>query len=235
MTIRRPLAALARMLVALATLAILLTGGVLIPFRMAGPWFVASEYAQPGFPPADRFGPEERLALAQETARNIASSDGARLLREMRHDGEAVYNEREVQHLVDVIVVLNGLRIVLAASGAVWLAALGLAIVRPAWRRPLAAATLQGSAALLAVLAGLLIASFLSFDSFFVRFHEALFAADTWLFDYSDSLIQFFPVRFWMDFFWKLGASLVVEALAVAAVALACLRRPHAAKPDAPA
>jgi integral membrane protein (TIGR01906 family) len=228
MTAKQPLANVAKVLVAVAVFLIVPTAGVLVPFQFMGPWFVASEYAQPGFPPAELYQPAERLALAQQTARYIISPTGAQELREMRHGDEAVYDEREVQHLVDVMVVLHGMRRVLAVAGLIWLAALGVAIAGPAWRQPLAASIFQGSMALLAVLAGLLIASFLSFDSFFVRFHEVLFKADTWMFSYSDSLIQFFPVEFWMDFFWKLGASIAVEALAVAALALAYLKRPTA-------
>ncbi len=221
----RLLPGLARAALALAVFLIVPTVGVLVPFQFLGPWFVAHEYARDGFPPAQLYRPAERLALAQETVRHLVSPDGEQGLVAMRHNGAPVYNAREVGHLVDVMKVLAAMRWVLAAAGAVWLAGLGVALLRPAWRLPLARSTLCGSAALLAVLAGLLAVSLLSFGSFFVRFHELLFTADTWIFDYSDSLIQFYPVEFWMDFFLLLGVSMVAEALAVAGLAWGYLRR----------
>lgn len=217
-----------RFVVALAAFLIVPAAGVLVPFHTMGLWFVAHEYARPGFPPAARYEPNERLALAQETVQHLLSPSGEQGLRGMRHGGEAVYNEREVGHLVDVMTVLRALRVVLAAAGVAWLAALGVALARPAWRRPLARSTFWGSAALLALLGSLLVVSWLSFDTFFVRFHEVLFQAGTWTFDYADSLIQFYPVEFWVDFFWMLGLSLAAEALVVAGLALAYLRRPGA-------
>ncbi len=216
---------LGRTMLALAVFVIVPTAGVLVPFQFMGPWFVAHEYARAGFPPAERYQPAERLALAQETVWQLISPNGEQGLAAMQHDGQPVYNAREVGHLVDVMRVLGAMRWMLAASGAIWLAALGVALFRPAWRLPLARSTFWGSAALLAVLGSLLVISLLSFGSFFVSFHELLFKADTWTFAYTDSLIQFYPVEFWMDFFWLLGASMVAEALLVAGLSLAYLRR----------
>ncbi|HOG48220.1 MAG TPA: DUF1461 domain-containing protein [Anaerolineae bacterium] len=205
---------------------------VLLGFHALGPWFVAQQYAQPGFPPAERYQPAERLALAQETVRLLTSPNGEEGLRALRRGSELVYNDREVGHLVDVMKVLGAMRWLLAVTGAIWLGSLGVALARPAWRRSLARSTFWGSVALLAVLAGLLIAALLAFDTFFIRFHEVLFAADTWTFDYADSLIQFYPVQFWMSFFYTLGAAIVVGDLAVAVAAFAWLRRtPAAARP----
>lgn len=198
---------------------------VLVGFYALGPWFVARQYAQPGFPPAERYEPSERLALAQQTVRYLVARDGAQRLREMHRGSELVYNEREVGHLVDVMTILDVMRWALAVSGAIWLASLNVALVRPAWRRPVARSTFLGSVALLAVLVGLLIAALLAFDSFFIRFHEVLFPADTWMFDFSDSLIQFYPVQFWMSFFYSLGAAIVVGNLAVVGMSFAALRR----------
>lgn len=189
------------------------------------PWFVAHEYAQAGFPPADRYAPAERLALAQETVRLLNSPAGEEGLRALRAGNERVYNEREVGHLVDVMAVMDGLRWVWRLSGLLWLGALGIAVARPACRRPLARSAFWGSAALLATLGAILVIALLSFDFFFVRFHQVFFQAGTWTFDYTDSLIQFYPERFWMDATWKLGALIVLEALLVSALSLGYLQR----------
>jgi integral membrane protein (TIGR01906 family) len=198
---------------------------VAVGFQFLGPWFVAREYAQPGFPPAERYQPAERLALSQETVRWLVAPNGAEGLRQMESSAGPVYNAREVGHLVDVMKLLGVIRGLAAAAGAICLVALGVALARPALRRPVACSAFWGSAALLAVLAVILLGALTSFDTFFVGFHEALFPPDTWVFDFSDSLIQFYPVQFWMDFFYQLGALFVVEALVVAGAALLYLRK----------
>jgi integral membrane protein (TIGR01906 family) len=40
-----------------------------------------------------------------------------------------------------------------------------------------------------------------SFRYVFVGFHRIFFEGDTWLFQYSDTLIRLFPERFWRDAF----------------------------------
>jgi integral membrane protein (TIGR01906 family) len=35
------------------------------------------------------------------------------------------------------------------------------------------------------------------FQTFFTLFHRVFFEGDTWLFNYTDSLIQFYPLPFW--------------------------------------
>jgi len=215
---------IAGILVALSVFVALPSVSVMAGFRFLGPWFVAHEYAQTGFPPAERYQPEERLALAQETVRWLVAPNGVEGLRQMQSSAGPVYNEREVGHLADVMTLLGLIRTLALASGAICLAALGVALARPTSRRPVARSVFWGSTALLALLAVILVGALTSFDSFFVGFHQALFPPDTWMFDWADSLIQFYPVQFWMDFFYQLGALFVVEAMAVAGLALLCLR-----------
>ena len=44
------------------------------------------------------------------------------------------------------------------------------------------------------------------FWSFFGWFHSLFFSANTWLFEYSDTLIRLFPIRFWQDTFLAAAA-----------------------------
>ena len=39
------------------------------------------------------------------------------------------------------------------------------------------------------------------FWAFFEGFHSLFFEGDSWLFQYSDTLIRLFPLRFWQDTF----------------------------------
>jgi integral membrane protein (TIGR01906 family) len=54
------------------------------------------------------------------------------------------------------------------------------------------------------------------FGMFFVFFHEIFFAAGTWVFNYSDTLIRLFPERFWRDIFLAVALLSLLGGLAVA-------------------
>jgi len=209
---RRLVVSAAGILVALALFVFLPSSNVLL---LAQPAFVAHEYQQPWVPPADRYDSATRLQLAQETVRWLTSGEDIAALRSLSHDGQAVYNERELKHMADVKVVLNGLRWVWCLAGVILLGALGVAIGQPVFRRPFAAGMFWGSALLVAALAGIVIGAILNFDAFFVLFHRVFFSGDSWLFAYEDSLIQFYPVEFWMDATWILGGATLLEGLLV--------------------
>ena len=72
-------------------------------------------------------------------------------------------------------------------------------------------------------LGGLL--AFVNFHLFFTAFHRLFFEGDTWLFPRSDTLIQLFPLPFWMDATFILALLPLAESLIVAAVAYVLSRR----------
>ncbi|MBN1487398.1 MAG: DUF1461 domain-containing protein, partial [Anaerolineae bacterium] len=68
------------------------------------PWYVAWEYARPGFPP-DRYGMSsvERLRLARTSIMFLNRPAGSVSLAELKFsDGSLAYNERELRHMDDV-------------------------------------------------------------------------------------------------------------------------------------
>ena len=75
-----------------------------------------------------------------------------------------------------------------------------------------------------AVLVGILVGALLSFDAFFTLFHRVFFSGDSWLFAYEDSLIQFYPLQFWMDITGYLGVSILLEGLVLGGLSLTYLR-----------
>ncbi len=222
MTLSRLLAGFSRVLVAVAVFLFLPATNVVL---ICSPAFVAYEYGRPGFPSADYYDPAARLEMSQATVRWLNSSQGIDGLAALTHEGRPIYNQRELQHMDDVKVVMDGLRWVWRGALVVLLGGLALALWRPAWRHPLVGGAFSGAVALVAVLAGILIGALLSFDTFFVHFHQVFFESGTWTFFYSDSLIQFYPLEFWMDATWILGAATLVEGLLVGAVAFAVQRR----------
>jgi integral membrane protein (TIGR01906 family) len=163
------------------------------------PAFVELEYRRPGFPP-DPYGftTEERIRWAHISRLYLLTDAGGEYFSPYRlADGSPLYNEREVQHMVDVqALVRQGMRI-LIVLGLLHLA--GFAFLygkdRTAFRRTLAAAGLATIGLWILVLAVVVLA----WDRMFVLFHQAFFTGETWLFPYSDTLIRLFPVAFWQD------------------------------------
>ena len=184
-------------------------------YLLATPAWVRYEYRQPDFPSAELYRDAERLTLAEATVHYLRSGAGPDYLWDLRSAaGQEVYNPREVQHMVDVKRVM---------SGAFWVhgicALLCLAAVVALWRQPQGRAGLwqavyRGCLALLALLVVIGVLALTSFDVFFVLFHRLFFQGDSWLFSYSDTLIQLFPVRFWMDATaWLAGLAVGTSAL----------------------
>ena len=66
----------------------------------------------------------------------------------------------------------------------------------------------------------------ISFNAFFTWFHRLFFVEGSWLFPVKDSLIQFYPLPFWMDASAALVVLTIFEALLLAALTFASLRRP---------
>jgi integral membrane protein (TIGR01906 family) len=195
--------------------------GVLVPAALVltnvrlllTPLFVSFEYSTPGFP-ADPYGftKEDRLHLAEIARAYLLNDAGPEFLADLRdHDGIALYNPRELSHMVDVkVLVQNALKLWTAVI--VLLAGIGFA----AWRWASPGTVRRGfnlggriTLILMVALAGLLL---VSFSVLFTGFHQVFFQSGTWVFYYSDTLIRLFPMRFWRDVFALLMILTVAEA-----------------------
>ncbi|MBI3287026.1 MAG: DUF1461 domain-containing protein [Chloroflexi bacterium] len=60
----------------------------------------------------------------------------------------------------------------------------------------------------------------LSFNTFLVNFHRLFFTGNSWLFPYSDSLIQLFPPAFWSNAALAWAGLTLLEAAALAGLSL---------------
>ena len=168
--------------------------------------YIRHEYGLPGFPPSAIYPPEERLRLAEATLHYLRSPESEDYLYSLQHAGVPVYNQREVQHLVDVKIVMRAAltleKILLFCISMIFLYLLcGLGESESALR-----SIVRGCALLWAVAMAIGMVAVLSFDWFFTQFHRLFFADGTWTFYETDTLIQLFPLRFWMDATWKIGA-----------------------------
>lgn len=171
------------------------------------PVFYSVEYNMPYFP-ADEYGftKEDRLKWAKPSLEYLVNGAGVSYLGDLKFDdGTPIYNERELSHMQDVKAVVQG-------SLKVWYIALAVLMVlaiaarRGDWM-PLYLDGLRrggwwmiGLAGTLGVIAGAgILLNPDVFWAFFSWFHSLFFEGDTWLFNYSDTLIRLFPIRFWQD------------------------------------
>jgi len=179
-------------------------------FIFMTPNWLAYQYSQPDFPPSVRFTPQDRYRLASESIEYIR---GNRTLEQFKALG--VYDEREIKHMVDVRDLVDKVKVGLPMLAILIIVSLG-ALARQKESRALAARGLLNGAILtigLFVAIGLFAA--IGFQTFFTLFHKVFFKGDTWLFNYTDSLIQFYPLPFWFATSLALVATTIVEAIII--------------------
>ena len=190
---------------------------------LLSPLFLQVEYHLPGFP-ADPYGftIEDRLHWAPYAMDYLTNRADISYLADLRFaNGTPLFNERELSHMEDVKRVTQG------ALNAFYGALAGLALLglwsrrgEPwrAFRRGLkqGGGIMVGLAGAVAVvvLVGLFVPNV--FWSLFSGFHALFFKGDSWLFEYSDTLIRLFPIRFWQDIFLFAAGIAVAGGLALA-------------------
>ncbi|MDD2922666.1 MAG: TIGR01906 family membrane protein [Anaerolineales bacterium] len=178
---------------------------------LLSPIYYNIEYRMPYFP-ADPYGftQQDRLRWASPSVTYLVNNADVSYLANLQFDdGQPIYNGRELNHMADVKnVTLGALR-----AGYIALASLLLSALL-AWRKKWMAEYLDGLRRggwwmiYFAVGLGLIVGAGILvnpgiFDQFFIFFHHIFFEGNSWLFDYSDTLIRLFPIRFWEDaFLW---------------------------------
>ena len=188
--------------------------------------FLRYEYTRPGFP-TDPYGftTEDRLALGFYALDYLLNGENIDflgsltlapeqcLLSDAKQDSCPMFSQAALGHMEDVKYITNltfafGLGLAIAACATVILVG-RIAAVRRAILRGLH----LGSMLTLGLLASLAVLAAAIWDRAFDAFHELFFAAGTWRFPFSDTLIRLYPERLFVD------AAIVIIAL----VALPCL------------
>jgi integral membrane protein (TIGR01906 family) len=179
--------------------------------------YLTLEYNKPDFP-VDDFGftQADRLHYAPYALDYLNLPVAIDYLGNLTFpDGRSLYNPRELQHMVDVKAVYSGALEVLVIAGLVFIASL-IALLRFADGRQALRRGIFGGGLLMLGIIGFLVALLLiDWERFFDGFHDLFFAKGTWTFDYSDTLIRLFPVRFWQDAALTIGGLCVVSALLI--------------------
>jgi integral membrane protein (TIGR01906 family) len=199
-------------------------------YLVATPAFIRYEYNKPGFPPASFYSDAERLSLAEATLHYTRSSEDAGYLMKLESQGRAVYNAREIRHLVDAKRVMRAAFWVHGICAVLCVVTIAFSWRRPGQRASALRAVSTGCLILFFVLAGIGILAYTNFGLFFTLFHGLFFEGDSWLFPFTDTLIQLFPVPFWMDATFTLALLTLVECLMTTVAAYALSRRPRGAQ-----
>ena len=170
------------------------------------PLFLQLEYNTPNFP-ADSYGftKSDRLYWANIALDYLLNDADISFLADLRfEDSQPVYNQRELQHMVDV---KNVVRYALFAwySTMVLLIITGVWAWRGKWFGLFRAALLRSVYFTFGLLVLILFFVLFVFNIFFVTFHNIFFTEGTWTFLFSDTLIRLFPERFWRDAFILVG------------------------------
>jgi integral membrane protein (TIGR01906 family) len=192
------------------------------------PGYLIFEYHTPGFP-TDPYGftLQDRLTYGKFAVEYLVNSAGISFLgdlhfpsgqqappptcREMT-DCIHLYNDRELQHMLDVKNVVTGAMRVLVVS-LVMLIVLALWAGIGKWFTTYLKGLQCGGIVTLIFIGLIILFVLVAFDYLFVLFHEIFFKAGTWTFLYSDTLIRLFPERFWQDTFLVVGGLSAVLGL----------------------
>jgi integral membrane protein (TIGR01906 family) len=204
---------LAGWLVTLAVPVFLVLGTIRI---LMTPLYAEIEYRTPGFPD-DTYGftLEERLYWSRISIAYLVNNEGINYLADLRFpEGQQIpepacsyvddcsrfYNDRELQHMVDVKnVVQRAMWVLWISIGLLFVT--GVVAWRGGWLGDFRASVARGGWLTVILAGSIILFVILAFGVIFVWFHQVFFEPGTWSFFYSDSLIRLFPERFWRDTF----------------------------------
>ncbi|MFZ0533349.1 MAG: TIGR01906 family membrane protein [Anaerolineales bacterium] len=192
------------------------------------PWYLTFEYHTPGFP-ADPYGftLQDRLNYGKFSVDYLVNSADISFLSDLRFpagqqapqpscqfmtDCTHFYNDRELEHMMDVKNVVRGAIRVLEIS-VLLLVLLALWAWRGNWAETYLKGLQRGGMLTLLFIGLIILSVFVAFNYIFIIFHEIFFKAGTWTFLYSDTLIRQFPERFWQDTFLMVGGLSAALAL----------------------
>lgn len=166
------------------------------------PVFVYLEYHTPNFP-ADPYGftRQDRLYWSRIALDYLLNDEGIEYLGDLQFpDGSKVYNERELNHMLDVKIVAQNAIVIWYSTLAITLV-LGVWAWFGGWWENFSHGLRRGGWLTLILVGVTMVIVLVGFGLFFVFFHDVFFDPGTWRFAFSDTLIRLFPERFWRDTF----------------------------------
>jgi integral membrane protein (TIGR01906 family) len=221
-----PVRVVATVVVALAIPLFLLTSGV--RGIALEPVFYMDEFAKYRVSLTTGLPNEELQRVAVEFTNYFRSEPGRLDVTVNTPAGpQPLFNEREIQHMVDVQGLFHQIFWVwgLSLAGLI-LGAIAMIVVEPATGgRALVRAAAIGGGVTALLIAFLGLASLVDFSRLFYQFHLVSFSNDLWLLDpRRDRLIQLFPQGFFFDAAIRIAVQTLVMGLVIGGVSLVTLR-----------
>lgn len=178
------------------------------------PVYTILEYQRPGFPP-DTYGftLQDRLKWGRVSLDYLSNGAGIEFLADQKLDASTpLFNERELSHMLDVKKLVQVMLIIWPLIG-IFILGAGVLAMRGGWLPHFWQAVSRGGWAAVGLILAILVAVMVSFNALFTGFHRIFFSGDTWLFQYSDTLIRLFPMPFWQDAFTVMGALVLLGGI----------------------
>ena len=193
--------------------------------------FLRLEYQRPGFP-MDPYGfsTEDRLEYGMHAIDFLFQAGDTGSLATLQIErrqctpqtADAAYcllfNSNELRHLQDVKHMVTTMFTMAVVCGIAIAAVMLAARFRPGLQREFRRGLRAGAYLTLITIATLAIVAAAAWNSAFDRFHELFFAAGTWRFPYSDSLIRLYPEQLFVDASLLIGGLSIVAALGMLAI-----------------
>jgi len=182
-------------------------------FLFMTPQWLDYEYGKPDFPKAQLFDDTDRRYNAAEYIEYLR---GNRTLEQFK--ALDVYQDREIKHMVDVRNLVDKVKVIDPVLGVLLVVALVALTWKTATRALAARGLLSGGGLTILLFCAIGLFAATGFNTFFTDFHRIFYEGDSWLFLYTDSLIQFYPLPFWFDTSIALVGLTIVEAIVIAAI-----------------
>lgn len=197
--------------VALCVPFVLLMGSIRI---LINPFFLHYEYSLPNFPEDDfGFTAQDRLKWGILSLEYLTNNENDEYLSTLKfEDGAPLYNERELEHMLDV-------RILVRSALIAWYIVAAFLVVAAVilWKSGRISdfwmAISSGGWLTLGLILVIIAGVFLDFYALFAGFHAIFFEGDTWLFFADDTLIRLYPEKLWSDAFIFMGVFTLAGAV----------------------
>ncbi|MBI3741936.1 MAG: TIGR01906 family membrane protein [Chloroflexi bacterium] len=177
------------------------------------PSYLDYEYGKSDFPKADLFSNADRRAYSGASIEYIRGGSSLEKFKAL-----GVYQDREIKHMIDVRELVAKVNIFYALTATLALSALAALAAKKSTRALAARALVRGARLSVALFIAIGIFAAVAFQTFFTLFHRIFFEGDSWLFLYTDSLIQFYPLPFWFDTSLALVVLTLLQALIIGAI-----------------
>jgi integral membrane protein (TIGR01906 family) len=193
---------------------------------LLNPLYLDYQYNRAGFPP-DPYGftVEDRLLWGKLSLDYLVNDSDISFLGDLEFDdGNPIYNQRELEHMHDVKVLVQQMLAAWWIVG-IGLVSLGIWAWRANWLRFFWQSISRGGFITTALILGILLLVMVSFNALFTGFHRIFFEGNTWIFLYSDTLIRLFPLPLWQDAFIFMGVFSLAGGLLLGFTGRALARR----------